>query len=293
MDHIGELSMHIRNLSLILCSVSLSWSLSARPAAAQNNPEVGDVDRHTVVVAPAPVVSSDRHDRRVVEEHRVFERTVAVSGTDHAAMVGHFGVGAFGVLELPTMGGTVGAGGLAFDNTSTLAAPTIGARYWLDERMAIEGALGIGLRSGSSSTTTDGGASVQVNDPSLFGLALHAGLPLVFATGEHFAFELVPELNIGFVTGSWDDRSTANRDTDLSGFLLELGARVGAEIQFGFIGIPQLALEGTVGLHLRYEGRSASFANTEVSSHRLTFGTSLQGEPWDIFTGNIAAIYYF
>ena len=73
-----------------------------------------------------------------------------------------------------------------------------------------------------------------------------------------------------------------------------IGARVGAEIQFGFIGIPQLALQGTVGVHLTYEGSSISLPNnTELSAHRFGFGTTVQGKPWDIFTSNISAIYYF
>jgi hypothetical protein len=135
---------------------------------------------------------------------------------------------------------------------------------------------------------------VEVNDPSLFGLALHAGLPLVFATSSHFAFEVIPELNVGFVSGG---QQLASGDVDLSGVLLQIGARVGAEIQFGFIDIPQLALQATVGLHLSYTGTSASVdspaGNAEVSRSNLSFGTTVQSTPWDIFRSNVAAIYYF
>jgi hypothetical protein len=202
--------------------------------------------------------------------------------------VGHLGVGHLGILELPYLSGPDDDAPVG-----TLSAPTIGARYWLDERLAIEGAIGIGVRSGSVTTTT-GNTSVEVNDPGLFGLALHAALPLVFATSSHFAFELIPELNVGFVSGG---QQVGASDVDLSGVLLQLGARIGAEIQFGFIDIPQLALQATVGLHLSYTGTSASVdnaaGNVEVTRSNLSFGTTVQNTPWDIFRSNVAAIYYF
>jgi hypothetical protein len=173
----------------------------------------------------------------------------------------------------------------------TLVAPTIGARYWLDERMGLEGGIGLAFQSGGA-TSKMGNVSTDFNDPHLFGFALHAGLPLVLATSDHFAFQFVPEFNFGFVTGGLDTGMAAN-DVSLSAVLLQLGARIGAEIQFGFIGIPQLALQGTVGLHLSYQGRSATTDNQELSSHSFSFGTTVQDSPWRIFTSNIAAIYYF
>jgi hypothetical protein len=276
----------------LLCRLPLCLVLLTGSALAQNNPELGDNGRTTVLPpAPAPVTTTTEVDTTTTTsaDSSVSNTTVATSGTDHASVIGHFGVGWFGLLQLPTMfcAGSL-AGGCTPDVNGVLDAPTIGARYWLDAGMAIEAAVGIGYRTGSTSV-----GNGQLNEPSVFGLALHGGLPLVFATSTHFAFELVPELNIAFATGGWNDTRAANADADLSGFLLELGARVGAEIQFGFIGIPQLALQGTVGLRMRYEGRSATINNINTSNHRFAFGTTVQGEPWDIFTGNIAAIYYF
>jgi hypothetical protein len=279
--------MLIRNESL-LCHLPLCLALLAGSALAQTNPELGDVNRErVVVVAPAAPAPAPAHPRTLIQ--------VATSGTDHSMMVGHFGVGVFGVLTLPTMGcqgGTPTGGGCNPDAGATLSAPTIGARYWLDERMAIEAAVGIGVSS-SSTTVENNGTSTDVNSPHFFGMALHGGLPLVFATSKHFAFEVVPEMNIGFVSGGWTATGNNDNNADLSGFLLELGARVGAEIQFGFIDIPQLALQGSVGVHMRYEGRSESVGGSSTSSHSFNFGTTVQGDPWDIFTGNIAAIYYF
>ena len=268
----------------LLCRLPLCLALLTGSALAQSNPELGDNGNAALPPAPAPA-TSDPAASDTTTAPVVLASTVATSGNDHALVIGHLGVGTFGVLELPRCGG---AGCASTGAGSTLQAPTIGARYWLDERMAIEAGLGIGYTSGSTSTET-GTTTNKVNDPSLFGLALHGGLPLVFASGAHYAFEVVPELNVGFVTGSGGGAG----NVDLSGFLLELGGRVGAEIQFGFIGIPQLALQGTVGLHMRYEGRSQSANNTTVSNHQFGFGTSVEGAPWQIFLGSLAAIYYF
>lgn len=264
--------MRYPNNALIGSGLALSFAVFSSVASAQN-PELGDVNYNTTV-QPAPVAQAPA--------------PVTSSETDHGSVVGHFGVGAFGIMSLPY---AVAAVDPAMPNTNTtLSAPTIGARYWLDERMAIEGAIGIGYGS-SSATAKTGNTSVEVSGPSVFGFALHGGLPLVFATATHFAFEVVPELNFGFVSGS-QDRAMGG-PLSLSGMLLQLGARVGAEIQFGFIDIPQLALQGTVGLHMSYVSRGTSDDNTESSVSSFGFNTTVQQAPWDIFTGGIAAIYYF
>jgi hypothetical protein len=274
--------MLIRNVS-VLCSLPLCITLFTGSALAQNNPELGDTTTHPSPPPPAAPVQPATKSA---------VRAATPSGTDHAMMVGHFGVGFFGVLTLPTMNCTGGmpAGAMCpADPTATIPAPTIGARYWLDERMAIEAALGIGVQS-SGRTVQAGNTSTDFNNPHFFGMALHGGLPLAFATSQHFAFEVVPELNIGFVSGGW---SGPNGDLSMSGFMLQLGGRVGAEIHFGFIDIPQLALQGSVGVHMTYEGRGQSGGGMDTSAHNFRFGTTVQGEPWDIFTGNITAIYYF
>jgi hypothetical protein len=270
--------MEYRIKALVGRGLALSLTLCSTSALAQNNPEQGDVVYQTTV-QPAPVATTTT----TTTSSGPFVQQVATTGTDHSLVVGHLGVGHFGRLSLPYLN-AIGDGPVA-----ELSAPTIGARYWLDERLGIEAALGIGVSTGGT-TAQMGNMSVETSDPSLFGLALHGGLPLVFATSQHFAFELIPELNFGFVSGGQDGDPD---DLELSGVLLELGARVGAEIQFGFIGIPQLALQATVGLHLRYQSVGATVGNRELSRSNLFFGTTVQNAPWDIFHSNVAAIYYF
>lgn len=272
-----------RRLSQMLSAASICAALCAGNARAQNNPELGDVHQNPPPPAPAPVAPAHHTDAR-----NPFERDVAVTGTDHAMMIGHLGVGWYGVYSLPYgLAAVMGDG--TNTNGPTMDAPAIGARYWLNETLAIEGAIGLGIISGSSTVKTNT-TSTETSEPSLFGMALHAALPIALTASQHFVFEVIPELNFGFATGG---RELGANDADLSGILLEVGARAGAEIHFGFMGIPQLALQGTVGLRMSYTGRSSSIGNMETTYHHFRFGTTVEGTPWDIFRTNIAAIYYF
>jgi len=104
---------------------------------------------------------------------------------------------------------------------------------------------------------------------------------------------------ISVASGSFEIPGTT---ADTSGMLIEAGAKAGAEIHFGFIDIPELSLQGSVGLLVRHESRSvdttvavaaAPPTTATVEQSSTFFGTGVDGEPWDVFTGSIAAIYYF
>jgi hypothetical protein len=281
--------------SMVFVLVLLAWT---RAAQAQANPEAGDVGASggahfggtieggsstttstttTTSTAPSSTVSGDTPAANV---------TAATPGDVHSMVVGHFGVGFFGVMELPIMGCGDGFPPCALDGGANLPAPTIGARYWLSDLLGIEAGLGLHYRS------TSAGA-----DTSAFGLGLHGGVPLALAHSGNFVFEVVPQLNIGFATGSFDPPGMGAK-TDVSGFLLELGAKVGAEIHFGFIDLPQLALQGTLGLMIRHESRSADVpagggGTMSVDASATDISTGVDGAPWAIFTGALTAIYYF
>jgi len=74
---------------------------------------------------------------------------------------------------------------------------------------------------------------------------------------------------------------------------------IGGQIQFGFIGVPELALQASVGLNFRHQVWSASqdAANnvpaSSSSDRASNIGTTVQSDPWALFTNNISAIYYF
>lgn len=194
----------------------------------------------------------------------------AAGDSDHSQMVGRFAVGYMGRQ-------TIGAGEL------NLNAPVIGARYWLDNMIGIDAGLGFNFSSGSVET---GGTSVDKAGVTV--LMFHGGVPLNLADAGHFSFQVVPEATIGFANVG-EDGAVTDRD----GFLLSVGARAGAEIHFGFMNIPQLSLQGSVGLYLRHQNRGREQGGVEQSDNSLTIGTTLGNNPWDIFTSSIAALYYF
>jgi hypothetical protein len=199
---------------------------------------------------------------------------VTENGTDHDEVVGHFAVGYFGISNLPlaNLNGNVGNATAALPVTS-IVAPVIGARYWISPKLGID--AGVGFSDSSAG----------------WGFAIHGGVPLALATSKHMTFELIPEATVAFAGNSTGSGNTA---LSASGFLLDIGARIGGEIQFGFIGIPQLALQASVGVFLQHQSVGASEGNGPSTSVSATsFATSVQGQPWGIFTDNISALYYF
>lgn len=205
--------------------------------------------------------------------------------SDHSTVVGHFGVGFFGVADLPV--------GTLFDTMGEPAvrvpAPTVGVRYWLSDSLGLDATIGIGYLSNRAEM-----GDTILEDLSAIGFALHAGLPVVFMHEQHYKFLFTPEATFGITSGSTAPMTPGGNDILLSGLLFELGARIGAEIHFGFIDVPQLALQGSIGAQLRFESTVLDVDPNAptVDSSQLTFGTSVQGDPWDIFVGSITAIYY-
>lgn len=198
---------------------------------------------------------------------------------DHDRFVGHFAIGYLGISQLPIA--TAGGGG-----TGVITAPVIGGRYWLRRNMGID--AGIGFASSSGSTTS---GATSVDKPGQFGLALHGGVPFALAFGKHYVFQVIPEATIGFTSATLKGNNT---DVDLSGFRLDLGARAGAEIHFGFIGVPELSLQATIGVFIHRESRTASAkGGQEQSDGTTTIATSVQGDPWALFANSISALYYF
>jgi hypothetical protein len=203
-----------------------------------------------------------------------------VGGTDHSKFVGSFGIGFMGIASI-NIADVAGTG------VTPVTAPVIGGRYWLDSGMGIDAGLGIAFGSGSIES---GGTSVDNPQPAA--LIIHGGVPLALADTQYFVFEIVPELNIGFAGNTLE---AAGGDTILRGFHLDLGARAGAEVHFGFIDIPQLSLQAGIGLALSYDSTSSEneATDTTTSISELSVGTNVGNDPWDIFTSSITALYYF
>ena len=224
--------------------------------------------------------------------------TARVGTSDHDQMVGRLAVGYFGVA-------TVGAGtaaGTGIDDIYAVTgpAPIVGVRYWLTGLIGLDLGLGIGILGGTNKAEIGGAAEVESDRDSFTGFNIHGGVPLALASAGHFTFEIVPELNVGFGSAKTDPNGDGEGDISMSGFHLDIGARAGAEIHFGFINLPQLALQGSVGLMLAIDSAkttdsqpAAPAPDNVTKASRTAFMTTVGNQPWDIFSGNIAALYYF
>jgi hypothetical protein len=201
----------------------------------------------------------------------------------HEAVVGRLGVGWFGTRDVP-----VGPATMA--NSGPIPTPIIGIRYWLGPAFGID--AGLGFFTVSSATRNEAGTTSTVEGPSRTSILLHAGVPINLADVGNFSFLVIPEFNLGIGTGGTKAQQ-GNMSTDLSGLLIEGGVRAGAEVFFGFIGIPQLSLEGTVGAFLSSSTGKISSGSTSTRFSSFVFSTSSVAQPWDIFRKDIAARYYF
>jgi hypothetical protein len=195
-------------------------------------------------------------------------------------VVGHWALGYQGISSLPIATGCCDTNGLP--QLGTVNAPVIGVRYWFRPTVGVDLGLGLGIQTGDA-------------QPSSYGFAFHAGLPVVLAQGRHTAFEVTPEATVGFTTGTIGAPAGSGMgSSSAGGLLLRAGARAGAELHFGFIGLPELALQATVGLYWRTQTwhlDQSGGASISASSTLIT--TSVNDAPWGIFTDTISALYYF
>jgi hypothetical protein len=219
---------------------------------------------------------------------------------DHERFIGHLAVGYLGISQIPigTAQPAPNGGGVTGPGAGTVTAPVLGVRYWLKRGLGIDAGLGLGYQSGGITTVNGNTTTTVSNNNNAFALALHGGVPIALAEGHHYVFEFVPETNLGFATGTVKGApgaagGAAGPDTSVNGFRFNLGARIGAEIHFGFIGIPELALQASVGLFLSYSTASASQPNNSWTQNQFNMATTVQGDPWAIFADSISALYYF
>jgi hypothetical protein len=178
-----------------------------------------------------------------------------------------------------------------------LTVYTAGLRHWIKEpygRFKNWGLdAGVGLVVSRSSVTSPQSGSLRTNEgPSVSGLGLHVGLPLAMTHHQHATFELVPEIDLIYASEKIPALGSGD-DTTYSGFSVRAGARAGFELYFGFVGIPQLAIEASMGAAVTFDSVKSSVGPIERSTRTWGFSTLRGTEPWSIFTGSVAAMYHF
>ena len=233
-----------------------------------------------------------------------FPQAGATAGdSDHDMMVGRLAVGYLGRRGmLIGRGDPQGAPGPAVDSVD---APIVGIRFWATEMVGIDAGIGFFANFGDT-TVESGSTTVTVDDAGDTVFMLHGGVPLALANTDHFSFQIVPELNFGIAQqtiqpppGAAGGPPTLPEVTN-TGFHFDVGARAGAEIHFGFMGIPQLSLQGSIGLLINMDSTTQTYAavpnvsqEIKISRSATAIGTTVYDNPWNIFTSNVAALYYF
>jgi hypothetical protein len=204
----------------------------------------------------------------------------APQGDDHQRVVGHIAVGYLGINQVPVA--TV---------ANLITAPAIGVRYWFSDLIGLDVGLGLGYTSQVSVMVLGGNSTAH----DVFGFIVHAGVPIAPAHTDHFVFEITPEANFGVGSGNVPaPPGSMVGGTGLNGLLFQLGGRAGAELHFGFIGVPQLSLTASVGLYFQYQSASINPpVGANMSGDLTTISTTVMGQPWQIFAGTISAFYYF
>ncbi len=264
----------------------------APPAPAPPEPAAAPAIEKPVAVPPTPSLAP------TVEPAPVEERP-----TDHAGVVRHVGIGFLGVSELPIAValpvGTEDEPGLSPNDrllVRAVTAPTLGARFWLSRRFGLDAGVGFSFSSGSTSADL-GGTTVDVDKQSVFAFLVHAGAPIVVTELQHMALLVVPGATFGMARSDvepiYDDN--APPAAELRGARLDVGVRAGAEIHFGFMGLPNLALEAGIGLLFTTEWASATVGDQSIRDVSTRISTTSFSDPWDIFSGvgSVSARYYF
>jgi hypothetical protein len=287
-------------------ALAVALALTSVPALAQIDPEGGDVWVPPADEPPPPQQDPGQQggqpwyqggptgqerpppvNHEVQPQQQVQQPSQQPSDgrSDHARVVGHVAFGTMNFTNIPL-------GGLGSPGTNdTITAPAIGIRYWVGDLVGVDLGVGLGFIGGSVDT---GDESIPVDNA--FALAIHGGLPLAIFHALHYSLLIVPEVNIGFATGTLFG-SDPDDDRGRSGFVFQLGGRVGTEIHFGFMQIPNLSLQASVGLYFQYSsasvGASRRAGSEGVGAEGIGLSTTVLGQPWEILVGSLSALYYF
>jgi hypothetical protein len=278
-----------RYLLATLSVITLAWTSVSRAEeppppspALEGAPPTGEVPAQPPPEMPPPVVTPPvpppPPPRRVLPPPRVTETEDADEvDTDLDVEQRRVGIGYAGISQIPVGG-----------PTGNLIAPAVGARIWINRKVGIDVALGVGWVDGSTKTDR-----IETDLDAVYGFILQGGVPLALSTHKHVSFQVIPYAAYAHGRTSTTGGAFGGAKIDFSGTRFDLGARAGLEVFWGFIGLPQLSLSATVGAALEVRKLSSEGGLANESTITYGFFTTVQSSPWDIFTGNVAARYYF
>jgi len=257
------------------------------------------------LLAGAAHARDDSEEETTKSASRSTADASAEAESDQARWVGRVGIGFYGLHAIPLPQASTDLVNPSDPNSPfrlnvddiarTFAVPAIGIRYWFSRGLGLDVALGFRTQGGSDRSVDPNGTR-KSDLESQTGFLIHGGLPVVLGGGRHVSIQLTPEVNVGFTSGKWRPPMNGGHlppTVEENGFQLEAGARIGAEIFFGFIDLPELALDASLGAHLETRSASVSAGNAEMKRSETGLSTINFNSPWDLFTSSLAARYYF
>jgi hypothetical protein len=209
----------------------------------------------TAPLAPAAAASTTPAP---VEPGPIPTNDATPAASDHDAVVGHFGIAARrldpGPLPLTLRPGQGCATDMTTPCTVTLGA--VGARYWMNRNLALNGYLALGTGGGSL-----GGQDLD----TYLGVGPIIGATLLLANWRHLSISASPELTVVWFRPAGGDAATT--------LLVNMNAALEGELHFGFVGVPALSIGILAGAALNYEHAP--------TAHLWSVGVIGAGSIWD------------
>ncbi len=216
-----------------------------------------------------------------------------IEDTDHDEVRLRVGVGYLGRFDAPL-------------GRAREAEPVhmLGIRFWFRRSVGLDVGLGAGARFGNDDSATG---------PSAVALAARVSLPVALVVTKHLTLFVAPTVAFGWAGATVPGRTEISPITALprtppdarhQGTRLAVGARIGGELQLGFISAARLSLTGTVGLDAdwrRGSTRAAAEPTTRdpepqavtSTSSQISIRTAFADDPWAAVLGNVALLAYF
>lgn len=279
-----------------LAVLATSASLVCASAAARAQPDFDD--------------ESSYEERERYEERSPEDDAGERGDSDHDGHAGNLGLGFMGARFVPTATGgptptvvlTDDGDAIVTIEEDEVTVPIFGARYWINRRFGVDLGFGFNVAGGSVSRQIPNpdpalAHSVEFSTPSTTAIVGHLSLPVSVYSIGHLNVLLLPEMDIGYSTSTVEnfELSTTGEwlDLRLGGFSFGAGARVGAEVSWGFIELPQVSLQVSWGVRIEHRRSTGKIGDAEMVIERTQFGTSWYDDPWALFAGNIGVYYYF
>lgn len=163
--------------------------------------------------------------------------------------------------------------------------PTIDMRWWLGEQRRVGIDVGISYFNTAIYTSERRLAKLRIFYGKL-------GAPVALTTSQHTTIELIPQI-------SYMGSGTVVPEREMALYRWDIALRLSAEIHFGFIDLPELSVQSGLGLsvvrQVLYNRVTDPFiAGPSAQRAVITEVGPYGGKgPWEVFIGNLTALYYF